>query len=282
MQALAHAKVNLSLRVDSLAGDGYHPLHGVFQSISWSDRLELAPSDEDRVTAWDGGTVADDTDNLAWRAVTIMRAATDATQRLHLRLQKEIPIAAGLGGGSADAAAALQLSRRMLGGSQALAEAMAPQLGSDVPFCLSGGTALVEGRGEIVTPLEPHGGYGLALVVPPIELATPRVYAAWDRLGAPVGPRIAVSDLPPVLRPHAPLVNDLYPAAVSLAPHLDDWRDELGAAWGRPVMMSGSGPTLFGLFVDRDEAEAALDVIPRGARAVHAAEPLPVGWRIED
>ena len=118
--------------------------------------------------------------------------------------------------------------------------------------------------------------------MPPVELETPRVFAAWDRLGEPRGPEVAPRHLPPVLRSHGPLVNDLYPAAASLAARLDDWRDELAAAWGRPVIMSGSGPSLFALFLDVAEAEAALDVVPPGPRAAHAAEPLPEGWRFDD
>jgi len=282
MQALAHAKINLSLRVGSLRDDGFHPLHSLFQSISWSDRLELDRADADEIAGWDGEQVPDGRDNLAWRAVVAMRDAVGARAAVRLRLKKVIPVAAGLGGGSADAAAALQLARRAMGGATDLVAALAPELGSDVPFCIRGGTAVVSGRGEIVAPLEPHGGYGVALVVPPVELETPRVFAAWDRLGEPRGPEVAPRHLPPVLRSHGPLVNDLYPAAASLAARLDDWRDELAAAWGRPAIMSGSGPTLFALFLDAAEAEAALDVVPPGARAAHAAEPLSEGWRFDD
>ncbi len=281
MRALAHAKVNLGLRIGAVRDDGFHPLRSIFQSISWSDRLELERSDDDGITGWRGEDVPDGDHNLAWRAVTAVRRASGADAAVRLRLEKRIPVAAGLGGGSADAAAALHLASRVFGADSADVAALAPDLGSDVPFCMLGGTAVVTGRGEVVAPLRALLGYGLALVVPPIELATPQVYRTWDAMGEPSGLEIAGSGVPPVLRDHAPLVNDLYPAAVALDPRLDDWRAELEAAWGRPVMMTGSGPTLFAFFVDVEEASAALKVAPVGARATHAAEPLATGWAIE-
>jgi 4-diphosphocytidyl-2-C-methyl-D-erythritol kinase len=205
-----------------------------------------------------------------------------ANQPLALRLDKQIPIAAGLGGGSADAAAGLQLARRYYSADAALVTQLAPTLGSDVPFCAVGGTATVRGRGEIIDVMEPILGYGLAVVVPPVELATPRVYGGWDELGGPTGPEIQAKDLPPVLRGYGPLGNDLYPAAVALAPLLDDWRAQLSDVWGRPVAMSGSGASLYGFFMDEAEAASALRVVPPGARASHAASPLAGGWEFAD
>lgn len=281
MRALAHAKVNLGLRVGRVRNDGFHPLQSIFQSISWSDRLELETSDDDGITGWGGEDVPDGDDNLAWRAVTAVRRAVGSDVAVRLRLEKRIPVAAGLGGGSADAAAALHLAGRVLGADPSHLAALAPELGSDVPFCMRGGTAMVTGRGEIVAPLPALVGFGVALVVPPIELATSQVYHTWDAIGEPTGPEVRGPSLPPVLRDHAPLVNDLYRAAAAVAPELDDWRSELEAAWGRPVMMTGSGPTLFAFFVDGEEASAALGAAPPGARATHAAEPLRTGWEIE-
>lgn len=281
MRALAHAKINLGLRVGSVRDDGFHPLRSIFQSISWSDRLELEPGEDDAITGWRGEAVPDGDDNLAWRAVAAVRNMVGGGGAMRLRLDKRIPVAAGLGGGSADAAAALQLARRAFRADPAEVAALAVDLGSDVPFCMIGGTALVTGRGESVAVLPAALGYGLALVVPPIELATPQVYRTWDAIGEPAGPEIRGASLPPVLRSHAPLVNDLFPAAVATAPQLDDWRAELESIWSRPVMMTGSGPTFFGFFVDVEEAMAAVHAAPPGARASHAAEPLGTGWVIE-
>lgn len=295
MRALANAKVNLSLRVDGLREDGFHTITSLFQSVSLADRLELEPVDgADGIFGWEGGAVPDGDRNLAWRAVEAVRtevALADpsvGSRPLRLRLAKRIPVAAGMGGGSADAAAALHLAVGVLGtppavDGRALVGRLALSLGSDVPFCVQGGTAMVTGRGEIVHPMEPLTGFALGLVVPPVELATPAVFSAWDRRsGAPGGRRRGVelgpSGLPPSLRDHAPLYNDLYPAAVSLAPAVDEWRRELETVWGRPVAMSGSGPTLFALFVDLAEATAAGGVVPPGARSIEAVEPVAAGW----
>lgn len=283
MRAAAYAKVNLGLRVGTVREDGFHPLRSLFQSISLSDRIELEPTESDEgISGRDDRPVPDGERNLAWRAIDAVREAAGVAGGVALRLDKRIPVAAGLGGGSADAAAALHLAQRHFGADPAVVAQVAPTLGSDVPFCIVGGTAVVTGRGDVVAPIPPLLEYALALVVPPVELATPAVYAAWDRLGEPAGPAIVESALPPQLREHGPLVNDLYPAAVSLRPEVDDWRAQLEATWDRPVAMSGSGPTLLGFFVDEDEAGDALAVVPGGARAAELVRPVPVGWRLEE
>ncbi len=138
------------------------------------------------------------------------------------------------------------------------------------------------GRGEQVTPLPAVLGYALAVVVPPVELSTGQVYRAWDDLGGPTAAPLPVGALPPGLRGHAPLGNDLYPAAVAVAPLVAEWRHELEARWGRPVAMTGSGPTLFGFFVDLDEAAAAVAGIPPGARAANAVVPVAEGWSVTE
>ena len=111
MRALAHAKVNLGLRIGSVGPDGFHSIRSLFQSISWSDRLELVAGDEDGIAGWNGEEVPDGDANLARRAVVAMREAVGSTASMYLRLQKRIPVAAGLGGGSADAAAAKAKTR---------------------------------------------------------------------------------------------------------------------------------------------------------------------------
>lgn len=281
MQARAFAKLNLGLRIRGITAEGLHRIDGLFQSIDWFDSLELERSDEDVITGRDGREVIDGWDNLAWRAATLAREHAEASQRLRLVLDKHIPVAAGLGGGSADAAAALATAGVLFGIRGEDVARLAPQLGSDVPFCLTGGLAVVSGVGEQVAPLVPARGYATALVVPPAELSTPDVYSAWDLLEGPSGPSVTGRDLPPELRDYGPLANDLYPAAVAVAPAVDEWRAELSSLWNRPVMLTGSGPTLFAYFVDAAEATEALEVVPVGARATRAAVPVDRGWRIE-
>jgi len=282
IEVAAYAKVNLGLRVGSAAPDGYHPVWGIFQSIDLSDRLVLAAADEDSITGPHGGEIPAGLDNLAWQAVRAVRHHAGVTSALAVTLEKQIPVAAGLGGGSADAAAALIAAGRLLGVDRDELTGLAPALGSDVPFCIVGGTARVSGHGEVVTTLDALDGFSLAVVVPPIELATPAVFRRWDELDEPTGLDIPGRDLPPALREEAPLRNDLYPAAAAIAPVIDDWRADLAAAWGRPVLMSGSGPSLYGFFVDKEEATAAVAGIPPGARCAEGIDLMSVGWRVVD
>ncbi|MFQ5555105.1 MAG: 4-(cytidine 5'-diphospho)-2-C-methyl-D-erythritol kinase [Acidimicrobiia bacterium] len=279
--AAACAKVNLGLRVGAAGSDGLHRLDGLFLSISWTDTLWIERAREDQIEGDGGSVVPDGERNLAWLAACAARDVAARSDRLHLRLRKRIPAAAGLGGGSADAAAALGATGRLFGVARDDLAGLAPGLGSDVPFCFTGGLALVRGAGEQVEPLEPAGGFALAVVVPPVEVATGDVYDAWDRLGGPAGPRIGLGHLPPTLRDHDPLVNDLTPASIHVAPSIAEWRDELEAVWARPVALSGSGPALFSFFVDELEAEDALGVVPPGARAAETAVPAPFGWALE-
>jgi len=274
----AYAKVNLGLRVSPPDEDGYHPLRSLFQAVSLGDDIDLVIGDEDEIVVVGGLGAPTDPSNLAWRAVEEMRAVTGSPARLRLHIEKRIPAMAGLGGASADAAGALVAAQRLLAAGFDDVRSIAPALGSDVPFALVGGTAIVSGRGERVSPRPPAAGYALAIVVPPVELATPDVYRMWDALDGPEGPVIPAGRLPPSLREYAPLGNDLYPAAVAAAPALEEWRVDLADRWGVPVAMTGSGSGLFGLFPTRSEAEDAATAVPVGARFAEAVAPVDRGW----
>ena len=280
IEAIACAKVNFSLQVGPAQEDGLHLVGGLFQSISWVDRLTVEWGDEDELSSMNGGPVIAGRDNLAWQAAELIRAEAGNDRPLRIALGKSIPAAAGLGGGSADGAASLAVVGHMFG-VEATTN-LAAKLGSDVPFCLRGGAAEVAGTGERLRERDVPTGFALGLVVPPVELSTAAVFAQWDAMGGPAGQPIAGSDLPPALRGDEPLVNDLLPAAAAVAPSLEEWRGELEAQWGRRVLLTGSGPTLFAFFVDAAEATAALAAIPTGARAAVAAEPVPFGWGARD
>ena len=274
----AFAKINLGLRVGGLREDGFHPVSGIFQSIDLSDSLTLDSADSDSILTSAGRPVPCHLDNLAFRAAAAVRDRAGVAASITMTLDKNIPTSAGLGGGSADAAAALGMAGAYFSTERAVLESIAPRLGSDVPFCLRGGTARVGGRGEIISPLEDLVGFALGLVVPPFEIATPDVFATWDQLDDPAGLRIRAGDLPPALRGEDELTNDLYPATVALAPDIDGWRRELETRWTRPVMLSGSGPALFGFFLDREEAEGAIGAVPGGSRLAEAVDLSSVGW----
>lgn len=280
ISGLAYAKVNFGLRVGSRRDDGFHALDGIFQSVVITDELTLFATDVDGITGVKGGPVPDAIDNLAFQAAAAVRSSADSSQPIGMTLDKTIPTAAGLGGGSADAAAGLALAGRYFGVGVDTLRELAPLLGSDVPFCLRGGTASVGGRGDEIVMLDPLAEFALAIVVPPFELATPEVFAQWDEMDEPGGLRIGSNHLPPALRAEEAIVNDLYPAATALVPEIDDWRMDLEESWARPVMLSGSGPSLYAFFLDHYEAADAVSVVPRGARFAEACSLSPVGWRI--
>ncbi len=280
IEAIACAKVNFSLRIGPVQENGLHRIGGRFQSISWIDRLEVGWADEDSLASMSGGPVIAGKNNLVWRAATLVRTEAESDRPVRISLGKSIPSAAGLGGGSADGAAALGALGRMFGVD--ITTQLAGKLGSDVPFCWRGGAADVGGTGGTLQARDVPGGFALALVVPPVELSTAAVFTQWDAMGGPSGSPVTGLDLPPSLRSAEPLVNDLHPAAAAVAPILEDWRRELESSWGRKVLLTGSGPTIYAFFVDSAEAFAALDAIPPGARSAAVAGPVPFGWVARD
>lgn len=278
-QAEAPAKLNLSLRVLGVDAGGYHTLRSLAQAVSWFDTVEMERSTKDELTV-EGGDVPTGGENLVWRAVEVLRTLGGDRTPFRIRLTKRVAAAAGLGGGSSDGAAALLLAASILDAPIDLVGAAAPKVGADVPFCLHGGFAVMEGRGELLTPLTPGDDYAVAIVTPPFELGTAAVYRAWDRLGDRRPRTFTGRSIPPSLREFTPLVNDLEPAAVAIAPELADWIAELSRRWDRSVLLTGSGPSLFSFFADVEEAEAALASAPPGARAEAYARPLATGVRL--
>jgi 4-diphosphocytidyl-2-C-methyl-D-erythritol kinase len=215
----AAAKLTVSLRVTGVRADGYHLIDAEMVTLDLADRLEFAPGDGLEIVG-DGAAagVPLGPDNLVSRALAAIG------RRAAVRLHKRIPAGAGLGGGSADAAAVLRWGRVMDLG-------LAARLGADVPFCLVGGRARVRGIGERVEPLDfdEVDGRAYTLLTPPFAVATPRVYQAWDGLGGPTGAG----------------PNDLEPAALLVEPALAEWRDRLGDATGQIPVLAGSGGTWF-------------------------------------
>jgi 4-diphosphocytidyl-2-C-methyl-D-erythritol kinase len=212
---LAPAKLTLSLRVVGARADGFHLLDSEMVSLSLADVVDVGPGQGLEVDGPHAAGVPVDDTNL------VCRALAACGRRARVRIEKHIPAGAGLGGGSADAAAVLRWA-----GCTDLA--LAASVGSDVPFCLVGGRARVTGVGEVVEPL-PHEDRVFTLLVPPVAVPTAAVYAAWDDLG----------------RPSAGGGNDLEPAALAVAPELACWRDRLGDATGVEPRLAGSGSTWF-------------------------------------
>lgn len=271
----APAKLNLALELRPPDRTGYHPLRSLVQTIERLDVLSVDTGEDERLVVT-GADVPDGEDNLVWRAVRLLVGRPDRP-RLDMTLSKMIPPAAGLGGGSADAVAALRAAARVYGRSEADVRAIAPRIGADVPFFLDGGSAWMEGRGELLTEVEPLTGFCVAVAVPDTEIPTVSAYRRWDEMDGPLGSPLDGRLLPPPLRPYGPLRNDLTPAALSLEPALGDWAVDLAGLWERPVAMTGSGSAHFAFFLDIDEAGAAAAAV-EGGRAAFAADLR--GWGV--
>lgn len=214
---IAPAKLTVSLRIVGVREDGYHLIDAEMVTLNLHDTVEFSDGDSLEIVGQrgtQGGSLNHlKEDNLVQRALEL------CGRRAAVRLHKHIPVGAGLGGGSADAAAVL----RWAGYRDATSAA---SIGADVAFSLRGGRAQVTGIGEIVEPL-PFAERSVTLLIPPLHCSTRVVYAQWDRLNSPVGDN----------------GNDLEPAALSAYPELIRWRDQLADASGQRPRLAGSGST---------------------------------------
>jgi 4-diphosphocytidyl-2-C-methyl-D-erythritol kinase len=277
--ARAPAKLNLTLRVGPRRPDGYHELVTVYQALSLSEEVTVAPAAEVTLTVegTESARVPVDGTNLAVRAVRLLAERTGVPDGAAITIRKGIPVAGGMAGGSADAAATLLACDTLWGTGLSREELgeLAAELGSDVPFALSGGTAVGSGRGELLSPVLARGEYHWVVAVAEDGLSTPAVYAELDRLrGDDPVPEPAVPDsLMHALRVGDPAVlaaqlgNDLQEAALSLRPALHRTLNlgrDCGALAG---LVSGSGPSVAFLV---QGPEQALDV----AVGLTAAAPV--------
>jgi 4-diphosphocytidyl-2-C-methyl-D-erythritol kinase len=230
----APAKLTLSLRVTGRRDDGYHLLDAEMVTLDLADTLLFGPGD--------GIELVPLVASPRFEPTLVTRALEAVGREAFVRLEKRIPVGAGLGGGSADAAAVLRWA-----GCSDLSVALS--LGADVPFCVLGGRARVQGVGEVVEPL-PSEVRTFTLLTPPLAVPTPAVYSKWDDLGGPTGDN----------------GNDLEPAALAVEPRLAIWRDQLGDASGHTPRLAGSGSTWFveGAYPDLDGAVVTRTDRPEG------------------
>jgi len=281
----AYAKVNLGLSVGPLRDDGYHAIETVFQSISLSDTLILEPADGEDTLTSTGTPVTTGPDNLILLAVEALRARADVPP-VRVGLTKRIPVAAGLGGGSSDAAAALVGLRTLFAlriGDEEL-HAVALEIGSDVPFFLTGGTALGRGRGEILRPLPPVPTFSMVLVAPDDAVRASEAYAH-VRIGLTddegfirlICSAIRERDLEALA---GALRNDLEPGVVLLCPRISATTARLLDLGALGAIMSGSGPAVLGIFEEEETAHAAASRLRERGHTVYVAEPIDVGYSI--
>jgi 4-diphosphocytidyl-2-C-methyl-D-erythritol kinase len=271
--------VNLSLEVLGKREDGYHELVTVLQSIDLSDQLIL----EDAVTAELKTTnekLPEDEGNLVWQAVTLLRDAAGITRGARITLDKRIPIAAGLGGGSSDAAATLWGLNRLWGlrwSTKRLSE-LAVLLGMDVPFFLQGGRTLATGRGELLQPLPSVRGLALVLANPSFPLSTREVYGRVPQTLQGDGSRtqalimaLATGNSSSVA---ASLYNNLEPVVESLCPAVSSMKRALVEAGALGAVMSGSGPTVLGVARSYDHARQIRNRVARASWSCWAVRTL--------
>ena len=271
----APAKINLTLDVLGKRPDGYHALASVMQTIAVYDTIALWPRPAGEITLACNAPELSGESNLAWRAARLISAVTGGAHGVHIELRKEIPTQGGLGGGSSDGAAILVALNRwwQLGLSTAALIDLAAQLGSDVPFFIVGGTALIEGRGEIVTPLPDVTPLWLVVAKPPVNVPTPAVFrgltpaAYTDGLATQqLVVAIRAGTLPPLN--DATLHNALEQDVLRDYPAVERLRGVLRRAGAPTVRMSGSGPTLYAPFTALSAATAVWRAaIQAGARA---------------
>jgi 4-diphosphocytidyl-2-C-methyl-D-erythritol kinase len=275
VRELARAKLNLTLGVRGRRGDGYHELESLVTFAGVHDVVTLAPGGDEAVTVSGPFAAAIVGENLLARTLALLREADRGLRLGSVHLEKRLPVAAGLGGGSADAAALLRALRRAnpdrVGGVPWLE--IAAGLGADVPVCLGGRPALMWGKGESIAELPAFPAVNAVVVNPGVPLATARVFAALGHGPAPVAAAMPVvpelPDLPALLAYVQARGNDLERAAIGLCPEIAGVKALLATqADCRMAAMSGSGPTCFGIFSGEGSAQ-------RAATAIAAARP---GW----
>jgi 4-diphosphocytidyl-2-C-methyl-D-erythritol kinase len=276
----AFAKINLSLRVTHVREDGFHEVRTILQTIDLSDRLKCdARRGPFEIRCEHPGVPVDRT-NLIWKAADQLWNAggrSGEPRDVMVALEKHIPVRAGLGGGSSDAAAALVGLRRAwkLRLTDADLVAVAAGVGSDVPYFLVGGTALGLGRGEEVYPLADLPPIWAVLVTPAFGVATKDAYAWWDA-GKGVRPLFSRAATPffPGWLTAVPLANDLEPPVVARYPVIGEIKQQLLRRGAIMAAMSGSGSTVFGLFRSRRAANTAARALTRSDTTTHCVRFL--------
>ncbi|GHI07079.1 4-diphosphocytidyl-2C-methyl-D-erythritol kinase [Streptomyces cellostaticus] len=284
------AKVNVQLAVGAARPDGFHDLANVFLAVGLYDEVTVSPADELRVTCEgpDAAQVPLDGTNLAARAAVALAGRRGIEPAVHIHIAKDIPVAGGMAGGSADGAAALFACNTLwsAGASRAELLAICAELGSDVPFSLVGGAALGTGRGEQLTALEVGGTFHWVFAMAERGLSTPAVFREFDRLGEglDIPEPVACEDLLDALAKGDPealagaVSNDLQPAALSLFPELADTLAVGRGAGALAALVSGSGPTTAFLTRDAESAQKAAQALSASGtcRTVRTAQgPVP-------
>ena len=279
----APAKVNLTLDILGKRPDGYHDLKMVMQTVSLYDTVTVTETAGESVSvSVDRGDLPAGPDNIAWKAADVFFRRTGLPRRgLAIALHKRIPAQAGMAGGSADGAAVLRVLRRLYAPElpQAELEDMAAAVGSDVPFCVRGGTVLAEGRGERLQDLPPMPACWLALCKPAFGLSTPALFGRVRTAELKRRPdhgameqALRTGELTAVARQLANVFEEVLTAEE--AREIRAIQEMLLSRGALGAVMTGSGPTVFGLFAEQTRAEGAAAALRRPDRQVFVARPV--------
>ncbi len=260
-EIFARAKINLTLDITGLRSDGYHEVEMIMQTVGLSDRLVFEPHHKGIFITCDTPGLPLGPENLIYKAAILLQEYTGQEKGAIINLVKNIPLAAGLAGGSSDAAAALKGLNKLWGLNLHFSEllSLGERIGADVPFCLTGGTVLARGKGEMLSPLKPLPAFGVILVKPPFGVSTGRVYQQYDLTGGGARPDTGemlkamenknLSDISSLLS------NVLEETTAYLYPQVGFLRQALIGAGATGAAMSGSGPAFFGLCEDEVKAD---------------------------
>ena len=282
MELLANAKINLTLDILRRREDGYHDLQMVMQAVTLADTLTVAPAQgAEGQAASDLHFLPTGAKNLAQMAAAAFREATGLGGEVDVAIQKRVPVCAGLAGGSADAAAVLTAMNQLTGAGLSTAELtkIGEKVGSDVPFCVLGGTALAEGRGEVLTPLAPLPPCQIVICKPPFSISTPQLFGRVNVRKIVRRPDTAgviaaldAGDLTGVARRMYNVFEDvLEPRRLSEIKEIKGTLIDCGAVG---ASMSGSGPSVFGLFDSPAKAQDACDRLRESYRDVFLCGPV--------
>lgn len=278
----AFAKVNLGLDVVKRLPNGYHQVKMIMQTVGIYDELTLEKAESGITITTDSGELPTDKNNLIYKAAELMREKYGIREGVRIHLQKNIPIAAGMAGGSTDAAATMKGMNTLfkLGATSGELMEEAVKIGADVPYCIMGGTALAEGIGEKLTALPPVPEMYLLVAKPDISVSTKYVYEHLDAAGIPHHPdidgmveAIRGENVPGIL---GRMENVLETVTIPAHPVIETIKKRMTQLGAEGSLMSGSGPTVFGIFVKKESAESAYEQMKRDglAKQLFVAEPV--------
>ncbi len=263
MNVRAYAKINIGLRILEKRPDGYHNIETVFHQIDLYDELALAPADAITLTTT-SSEIPSDSNNLCVRAAETLQRYTRTTKGVTISLKKNIPVGAGLGGGSSDAASVLVLLNRLwkTGLVQEELSSLAATLGSDVPFFIRGGTAVGTSRGEVLDHFRLEFPFAIVTVTPPIHVSTAWAYAhVKPRTTRPTEDLRSIVEQgmlnPPAMA--AGITNDFEESVFEAHPQIRRLKETLSSSGALVAQMSGSGSSVFGLFRDTDTARTVME-----------------------